>query len=60
MSLSRKHYEMVASALKDCLESEPTNRPAVGFLAGRFIVEFSEDNPRFDGERFLIATGLAG
>jgi hypothetical protein len=59
MALSRKHYEMVAAALKDCLASEPSNRPAVGFLAGRFIVEFSEDNSRFDGERFLLATGLA-
>lgn len=60
MALSRKHYEMVAEALKDCLESEPTNRPAVAFLTGRFLAEFAEDNSRFDGERFLLATGLAG
>ena len=60
MALSRKHYEMVAAALKDTLEVDSNNRAAVAYLTGKFIVEFSDDNPRFDSERFVKATGLAG
>lgn len=57
MAMSRKHYEAVATSLKAALESG-YDRDTVAFLSGRLLVIFGEDNTRFDGERFIKATGL--
>lgn len=54
MALSRKHYEAIAAALKDARDF---NDP-IPYLVGRFIVQFEDDNPNFDAERFVKATGL--
>jgi hypothetical protein len=59
MAMSRKHYEAVAASLKGALE-DGKDRDTVAYMAGRFLVVFGEDNPRFDGERFILATGLCG
>lgn len=57
MAMSRKHYESVAKSLKGALESG-YDHDTIAYLSGRLLVIFGEDNARFDGERFILATGL--
>jgi hypothetical protein len=69
-AFSKKHYEAIASILKDQRDAI-LERYGEGFTpeemfvasrewkgqVGRFVVAFHEDNHLFDGERFCLAAG---
>lgn len=66
MSMSRKHYEMIASDIKTSVvtaaftttENYSTAVRVLTELAESLAVTFEGDNPNFDPNRFLIACGV--
>lgn len=61
--MSRKDYELIAAALRaemDLFKGETspfalTQRATIIAIAQRIALSLSEDNPRFNSERFLEA-----
>lgn len=72
MAMSKKHYEAVARRVKDRLDAATTEHSgglidstakkavhaAMRELARDLAVDFREDNPNFDRQRFLTACGF--
>lgn len=71
MALSKKHYEQFAYRIRNTLENVDAALPgdkniekriaarqAVTGLARSLCVDFSVDNPKFDGAKFRAACGL--
>lgn len=66
MSFSRRHYEIIAKAMKETLNAEIDNYPisvagtrigATRAVAEKLADVFKRDDPRFDAARFLEACG---
>lgn len=59
---SRKDYIAVAAAVRQAVDNTachaPQAVPCVQDLAYRLAEVFTQDNPRFDRQRFLTACGL--
>lgn len=59
MSMSRKDYVYIASALKQAIEeSTPAERPGAVATASRVAAEIGRNNANFDYGRFLAAAGV--
>jgi hypothetical protein len=62
--MTRKDYELIANAIETTVQSvnvwpEPLSAmDALTMLGDRLMDDLSDDNPYFDGERFLRAAGL--
>lgn len=59
---SKQTYEMVAEILKEVRVlpggfTIDIRGATIEAIAARFVVEFLHDNPRFDPDKFLAATG---
>lgn len=68
MSMTRKHYEVIASAIRDEMEvlmEEKMNgldrghhMVGVSLVARRIANRLGDDNPRLDRDKFLNACGI--
>lgn len=57
MAMSRKHYNAIAALLAD-VNVNHSGSTVRKFIASGLVDILGEDNPRFDAERFLIASGF--
>ena len=59
-TMKAKDYKVVAGVLKDVHDDQPddVDRATVRDVAQRLARRFRDNNPRFDGERFLQACGV--
>ena len=71
--MERRHFEFVAKRIKHRLDTVDTDamrsvydqktrdaiRMEIRLMAHDFSDAFSQDNPRFDYARFLVAAGVA-
>jgi len=61
MSMTKKHFQMIADAIADTRHAYVTTREseealgALDALAENLAHEFADENPRFDRDRFLDA-----
>jgi hypothetical protein len=63
-TMSKKDYELIAQAIRCELETargnfEDSAAAGIEDTAARIASELGNDNPRFDGLRFLRACGLS-
>lgn len=63
MSMTRKHFEMIAGSLKEATEysvykNSAEARSTHALMCNELALDFKMVNPRFDRERFLKACGL--
>lgn len=61
--MTRKHYEMLAAALKsarvpECYDHDTHSNAGADRAAVAVAEVLAADNPRFDRERFLRAAGV--
>ena len=56
--MTRKHFEMIASAIRVTKITTKGDDAALRELALNLCVEFYQENSRFNSERFLKACGL--
>ena len=54
--MTRKHFEQTAAIIK-AARSQPQHK-AVEYIARQLAVDFADDNPNFDRDRFLTACGI--
>lgn len=62
-NMSRKHFEVIAEAIKNSassLRDTPEHTDAIGCVARSLAAVFADENPRFDRARFLAACGVNG
>lgn len=57
MSMSKKDYEAIAGIMRASLSNERIDTFTVMALAAQMGVYFTQDNSRFDIDRFLTAVG---
>ena len=57
MSMSRKNFEAIASAIKESSECDNTGE-LLSVLSMELCRHFRDENPNFDDARFLKACGL--
>ena len=57
MSMSRKNFEAIASAIKESQECDNTGE-LLSVLSMELCRHFRDENPNFDDARFLKACGL--
>lgn len=55
--MTRKDYNLIASVLLDNRAGMPEHN--FYWLVHNFATALQEENPRFDGDRFLEACGIA-
>lgn len=60
--MTRKDYIVIAEAIKDALsyDANEHERSMAQNIANRIAIAMRADNPRFDRERFMTATGAFG
>ena len=56
--MSRKDYVAIAEILNNWYFNHPINEHDFGDLVGEFSLMFSDENPRFDFDKFQKACGL--
>ena len=56
--MSRKDYVAIAEILNNWFHNHPINEHDFGDLVGEFSLMFSDENPRFDFDKFEKACGL--
>lgn len=56
--MSRKDYVAIAEILNNWYFNHPINPHDFGDLVGEFSLMFSDENPRFDFDKFEKACGL--
>ena len=56
--MTRKHFEMIANAIRVTKNSKAGDDSALRELALNLCVEFKRENGRFNNELFLKACGL--
>ena len=56
--MTRKDYVAIAEILNNWYFNHPINEHDFGDLVGEFSLMFSDENPRFDFDKFQKACGL--